>query len=101
MISLDERSVLVRHWRITDAHIFPVAELERLIGEYRGQKLTLAELNAVAGRITTYYRQHGYLLSRAYVPAKPSGMAQSKSPSSKGTSPRSTSPTRRRSPGPS
>ena len=70
MISLDARSVLVRHWRITDAHIFPVAELERLIGEYRGQKLTLAELNTVAGRITTYYRQHGYLLSRAYVPAQ-------------------------------
>jgi hemolysin activation/secretion protein len=70
MIALDTRSVLVRHWRITDAHIFPVAELERLIGEYRGQKLTLAELNAVAGRITTYYRQHGYLLSRAYVPAQ-------------------------------
>jgi len=70
MISLDAPSVLVRHWRVTDAHIFPVAELEGLIREYRGQKLTLAELNAVAGRITTYYRQHGYLLSRAYVPAQ-------------------------------
>ena len=70
MMDLDKRGVLVRHWRITGAHIFPVAELESLIGEYRGQKLTLTELNAIAGRITTYYRQHGYLLSRAYVPAQ-------------------------------
>ena len=70
MVALDEPSILVRHWRITGAHIFPAAELEGLIGEYRGQKLTLTELNAVAGRITTYYRRHGYLLSRAYVPAQ-------------------------------
>ena len=70
MIALDERSVLVRHWHITGAHIFPVADLETLIREYRGQSLTMAELNAVAGRITTYYRKHGYLLSRAYVPAQ-------------------------------
>jgi hemolysin activation/secretion protein len=70
MMALDEPSILVRHWRITGAHIFPAAELEGLIREYRGQKLTLTELNVVAGRITTYYRRHGYLLSRAYVPAQ-------------------------------
>jgi hemolysin activation/secretion protein len=70
MIALDAPRILVRHWRITGAHIFPVAELEALILEYRGQNLTMAELNTVAGRITTYYRRHGYLLSRAYVPAQ-------------------------------
>jgi hemolysin activation/secretion protein len=66
----DAQSILVRHWRITGAHIFPVAKLEVLIHEYHGQKLTIRELNAAAGRITAYYRQHGYLLSRAYVPAQ-------------------------------
>jgi len=70
MITLDAPSILIRHWRITGAHIFPVAELEALIAEYRGQKLTMTEINTVAGRITTYYRRHGYLLSRAYVPAQ-------------------------------
>jgi hemolysin activation/secretion protein len=70
MITVDPRGVLIRRWRITGAHRFPVATLEQLISEYHGQKLTLAELNSVAGRITTYYRQHGYLLSRAYVPAQ-------------------------------
>jgi hemolysin activation/secretion protein len=68
---VDAQRVLVRRWRITGAHIFPVADVgAALIREYRGQSLTLAELNAVAVRITTYYRQHGYLLSRAYVPAQ-------------------------------
>jgi len=62
--------VLVRHWRITGAHVFPTASLEDLVSEYRGQKLTLAELAAAARRITIYYRKHGYLLSRAYVPAQ-------------------------------
>lgn len=70
MITLDKRTVLVRRWRITGAHLFPVAELEALISEYRGQSLTMAEFNAVAGRITTYYRKHGYLLSHAYIPAQ-------------------------------
>lgn len=62
--------VLVMHWRITGAHVFPTEELEALVGEYRGQKLKLAELSAAAKRITIYYRKHGYLLSRAYVPAQ-------------------------------
>jgi hemolysin activation/secretion protein len=62
--------VLVKHWRITGAHAFKPEQLEALIHEYRGQKLTLTELNAVARRITAHYRQHGYMLSRAYVPAQ-------------------------------
>ena len=62
--------VLVRHWHITGAHVFPVEELAALVNEYRGQKLKLSELSAAARRITVYYRKHGYLLSRAYVPAQ-------------------------------
>ena len=64
------QSVVVRHWRITGAHAFSPEQLEALIHEYRGQKLTLAELNDVARLITAHYRQHGYMLSRAYVPAQ-------------------------------
>ena len=62
--------MLVRHWRITGAHVFPGAQLEALVDEFRGQKLKLTELSAAARRITIYYRKHGYLLSRAYVPAQ-------------------------------
>jgi len=64
------RRLMVRHWRITGAHVFPVAKLQALISGYRGEELTLAELENVAGVITAYYRRHGYLLSRAYIPAQ-------------------------------
>src|SRR5581483_1935225 len=63
-------SILVKHWRITGAHAFPPEQLEALIHEYCGQKLTLAELNKVARVITVHYRRHGYMLSRVYVPAQ-------------------------------
>jgi hemolysin activation/secretion protein len=66
----DSKRILVRHWRITGSHVFTAEQLEPLIREFRGQKLTLRELNGVAALITAYYRRHGYLLSRAYVPAQ-------------------------------
>ena len=70
MSERDSTRVLVRRWRITGSHIFTEAQLEPLVHELRGQKLTLAELNGAAARITALYRRHGYLLSRAYVPAQ-------------------------------
>lgn len=70
MTGSDSKRILVRHWRITGSHLFTEEQLESLIHEFRGQKLTLAELNGVAARITAYYRRHGYLLSRAYIPAQ-------------------------------
>lgn len=50
----------------TDALLAQLADLE-------GQTLTLAELYQAAERLTLYYRQQGYLVSRAYVPAQEIG----------------------------
>jgi hemolysin activation/secretion protein len=66
----DSTRILVRHWRITGAHSFTLAQLDPLVREFKGQKLSLGEINGVAARITAFYRRHGYLLSRAYVPAQ-------------------------------
>ena len=66
----DSQRIPVRHWRISGNHVFPGAELLALIQDRVGQDLTLNELNAAAARITAYYHQHGYLLSRAYLPAQ-------------------------------
>jgi len=66
----DSKRIYVRHWRITGSHLYTEEQLEPLIHEFRGQKLTIEELNGVAARITAYYRRHGYLLSRAYIPAQ-------------------------------
>jgi len=66
----DGERVSVKRWKITGAHAFPLAELNALIDEYAGPDVTFAQLNAVAARITAHYRQHGYLLARAYLPAQ-------------------------------
>lgn len=70
MTAPSSRRLMVRHWRITGAQVFPVSKLQSLVSGYRGEELTLAELEKVAGVITAYYRRRGYLLSRAYIPAQ-------------------------------
>ena len=70
MSGSDSKRIFVRHWQITGSHLYTEDQLEPLIHEFRGQKLTIDELNGVAARITAYYRRHGYLLSRAYIPAQ-------------------------------
>jgi len=49
---------------------FDTATLHALLADQEGRELTLTQLNALAARITDYYHQHGYLVSRAYVPAQ-------------------------------
>ena len=46
------------------------AELESLLADLVGSEHTLAELNEGAARITAYYRQRGYIVARAYIPAQ-------------------------------
>jgi hemolysin activation/secretion protein len=41
-----------------------------ILAPYENRKLTLAEIYAVADQITTLYRNAGYLLAKAYVPAQ-------------------------------
>jgi len=65
-------SFKVRTLRITGNTCFDTPTLHALIADQEGQTLTLAQLNAAAARITDYYHRHGYLVSRAYVPAQQS-----------------------------
>jgi hemolysin activation/secretion protein len=63
-------SIVVRELRITGAHAWPEAELLRITGFEPGTVLTLAQLNAMADRITAHYRSHGYFVARATLPAQ-------------------------------
>lgn len=49
---------------------FDTATLLALVADAQGQRLTLAELDAVVGRITAHYRRAGYPLARAIIPAQ-------------------------------
>lgn len=60
----------VQALRITGNTVVDTATLQALVADAPGQRLTLAQLDQIVGRITAYYRRAGYLLARAYIPAQ-------------------------------
>ena len=50
--------------------LFDTQTLHMLAADQEGKELTLAQLQTVAARITEYYQSHGYLLTRAIIPAQ-------------------------------
>ncbi|MDE2343917.1 MAG: ShlB/FhaC/HecB family hemolysin secretion/activation protein [Betaproteobacteria bacterium] len=62
--------VLVKRIVVTGNDAFPAQELLPLVDDAIGKTLGFDELQALAARITQYYRNHGYLLARAYIPAQ-------------------------------
>lgn len=62
------QALLLRQVRITGATVFPEAELQQQVRDAIGRELDLAGLEAVADRISRYYRQRGYTVARAYLP---------------------------------
>jgi hemolysin activation/secretion protein len=59
---------LVRHIDISGNTLLASAELRSLVLSSEGKMLNLAYLQELAGLITKRYQDHGYLLSRAYIP---------------------------------
>jgi hemolysin activation/secretion protein len=60
----------VKRLRITGNKSFSESELLPLVQQGEGRELSLADLNGLAGQVTRYYRDRGYLLARAYIPAQ-------------------------------
>ncbi len=60
----------VRSIEITGNTLLPTASLHPLVASGEGQDLSLNDLDALAGRVTDYYHDHGYPLATAYVPAQ-------------------------------
>jgi hemolysin activation/secretion protein len=56
--------------RIVGNTAFSTGVLHALVASAEGSTVTLPQLEQLAARITTYYREHGYPLSRAVVPAQ-------------------------------
>jgi hemolysin activation/secretion protein len=66
----DQLRVRVDQLRILDARAFPEAQLLALTGFVPGRELSLAELRAMATRITDHYRRNGYFVAQAHLPAQ-------------------------------
>lgn len=66
----DAPTVLVNQLQVTGASAYPAAELVAITQFTPGSQLTLAQLQAMAARITQHYRSNGYFVARAYLPAQ-------------------------------
>lgn len=55
---------------ITGQTLYSEDKLLPLIADGIGKEMTLSELEALAGRIAANFRNHGYLLASAYIPAQ-------------------------------
>ena len=62
--------VKVNSFKVTGNTAYPSAELENLLSLQVGKELDLAGLDEAAGLISQYYRNHGYFVARAYLPAQ-------------------------------
>ena len=57
-------------FRISGTTVYAQSELLPLLRQYVGKDVTLAELERAAAAITRFYRDHGYPVARAYLPAQ-------------------------------
>lgn len=64
----DSIKVRVDELHVTGATRFPVVELIAVAQFEPGAELGLSDLEAMAARITEFYRRHGYFVARAYLP---------------------------------
>lgn len=62
--------VEVKRLQVVGNRVIDTSALDSLLADALGQTLSLSELEALAQRITKYYRVHGYFVARAYVPAQ-------------------------------
>lgn len=63
--------IVVNRVVFSGVHAFPESVLQGLVADKIGKELNFAELSDMAGLITKYYRDHGYIVARAYLPEQP------------------------------
>lgn len=66
----DAVRVTVDELRFTGVTAFAPGDLVSIAGFKPGVEASLADLEAMAARITEHYRRHGYFVARAYLPAQ-------------------------------
>jgi len=66
----DTPRFLLRGFRVTGNTVFAESELVALVRDYVGKEVGFADIEQAAARISRYYREHGYMVARAYIPAQ-------------------------------
>jgi hemolysin activation/secretion protein len=66
----DTPRFVLQRFRVTGNTVFSEPELTGLVREYVGKEVSFADLEQATARISRYYREHGYRVARAYIPAQ-------------------------------
>lgn len=66
----DKEKLLVRRFKLEGPQLIDEAQVRALLAPYEGRNLTIAEIYEAADHITNLYRNAGYLVAKAYVPAQ-------------------------------
>lgn len=60
--------VFVRRFIVTGNTVFGADTLLALVADMSNREMSFVDLQQVVARVTRYYREHGYVLARAYLP---------------------------------
>jgi hemolysin activation/secretion protein len=66
----NDLQVTVEYFAFSGNTQFSNAELQALLVKYKGHPVSFDDLQAAANVITEYYRQQGYIVAHAYLPAQ-------------------------------
>jgi hemolysin activation/secretion protein len=66
----DSAKIVVNRLQVTGAQIYTEDRLLAVTGFTAGSSLSLTDLQGMAAKIASYYRQNGYFVAQAYVPAQ-------------------------------
>lgn len=66
----DQQKILVKSLRITGARVYTLEQLLAVTGFSAERELTLGELRSFTAAISGHYRENGYPLAQAYLPAQ-------------------------------
>ena len=61
---------MLKGFHVTGNTVFGESELVALIRDYAGKEVGFGDIDQAAARISRYYREHGYMVARAYIPAQ-------------------------------
>lgn len=63
-------SILVKKFTVKNATLIDAGSIESVTKQHEGKRLSIAQITDVAQAITRVYRQQGYMLAYAFVPAQ-------------------------------
>jgi hemolysin activation/secretion protein len=66
----DTPRFVLKGFHVTGNTVFGESELIELVREYVGKEVAFPDLERAAARISRYYRERGYMVARAYIPAQ-------------------------------